>query len=72
MSGKSNADNADMYGGDQRNAPRSEAQQEKEENRFHEGKENSHKALDSSIIQIRMQRFSWRYRQRIQEPLQTS
>jgi len=47
MSGKSNADNADMYGGDQRNAPRSEAQQEKEENRFHEGKENSHKALDS-------------------------
>ena len=49
MSGQSNVGNSQLYeAGDQRNVPRSEIEQQKKENRFHEGKENSHKALDSS------------------------
>lgn len=34
--------------GDQRNIPQSEIEQQKKDNRFHEGKQNSHKANDSS------------------------
>ncbi|KAG0652897.1 hypothetical protein D0Z07_0432 [Hyphodiscus hymeniophilus] len=48
MSGNSNVGNSQLYeAGDQRNVPQSEIQQEKKDNRFHEGKEHSHKALDS-------------------------
>jgi hypothetical protein len=46
MSGNSSVGTAAVYeAGDQRNVKDSE---EKEANRFHEGKENSHKAQDSS------------------------
>lgn len=49
MSGQSNVGNSQVYeAGDQRNVPRSEIEQEKKDNRFREGKEHSHKALDSS------------------------
>ena len=49
MSGQSNVGNSQVYeDGDQKNVPRSEIEQEKKDNRFHEGKEHSHKALDSS------------------------
>ena len=45
----SNVGNAQVYeDGDQKNVPRSEIEQEKQDKRFHEGKENSHKANDSS------------------------
>ena len=45
----SNVGNAQVYeDGDQTNVPRSEIEQEKQDKRFHEGKENSHKANDSS------------------------
>jgi hypothetical protein len=45
----SNVGNSQVYeDGDQKNVPRSEIEQEKKDNRFHEGKENSHKANDSS------------------------
>ncbi|KAE9371519.1 hypothetical protein N431DRAFT_545748 [Stipitochalara longipes BDJ] len=48
MSGTSNVGNSQVYeDGDQKNVPRSEIEQEKKDNRFHEGKENSHKANDS-------------------------
>merc|ERR1711964_88423 len=48
MSGTSNVGNSQVYeGGDQKNAPKSEMEQEKKDSRFHEGKENSHKANDS-------------------------
>jgi hypothetical protein len=49
MSGQSNVGNSQVYeAGDQKNVPQSEIEKEKRDNRFHEGKENSHKALDSS------------------------
>jgi hypothetical protein len=49
MSGTSNVGNSQVYeDGDQKNVPRPEIDQEKKDNRFHEGKENSHKANDSS------------------------
>jgi len=45
----SNVGNSNLYeAGDQRTVPRSEIKQAKKDNRFHEGKENSHKANDSS------------------------
>lgn len=48
MSGTSNVGNSQVYeAGDQRNVPRSDIEQEKKDNRFHEGKEHSHKANDS-------------------------
>merc|ERR1712230_140071 len=48
MSGTSNVGNSQVYeDGDQKNAPESEMEQEKKDSRFHEGKENSHKANDS-------------------------
>ncbi|KAJ5042399.1 uncharacterized protein L3040_004948 [Drepanopeziza brunnea f. sp. 'multigermtubi'] len=48
MSGISNVGQASVYeDGDQKNVPKSQIEQEKKDNRFHEGKENSHKALDS-------------------------
>ena len=48
MSGQSNVGNAAVYqADDQRTVPDSEIEQQKKDNRFHEGKENSHKALDS-------------------------
>jgi hypothetical protein len=46
----SNVGSANIYeAGDQRNVPQSEIDQAKKDNRFHEGKENSHKANDSSM-----------------------
>lgn len=49
MSGTSNVGNSQVYeAGDQRNYKDSEIEEAKKENRFHEGKENSHKAQDSS------------------------
>jgi hypothetical protein len=49
MSGNSNVGNSQIYeDGDQKNVPRSEIEQAKKEKRFHEGKDNSHKANDSS------------------------
>ena len=49
MSGNSNVGNSQVYeAGDQRNYKNSELEEAKKENRFHEGKENSHKAQDSS------------------------
>ena len=49
MSGNSNVGNSQVYeAGDQRNVSRAEQEEEKQDNRFHEGKEHSHKALDSS------------------------
>ncbi|KAH7355019.1 hypothetical protein BKA65DRAFT_605042 [Rhexocercosporidium sp. MPI-PUGE-AT-0058] len=48
MSGNSNVGNSQVYeDGDQKNAPQSQVEQEKKDARFHEGKENSHKANDS-------------------------
>ena len=45
---QSNVGNSQIYeAGDQRNYKDSEIEQAKQEARFHEGKENSHKALDS-------------------------
>jgi hypothetical protein len=49
MSGTSNVGNSQVYeAGDQRTVADSQIQQEKKDARFHEGKENSHKANDSS------------------------
>ena len=46
----SNVGSASVYeAGDQRTVSDAEIQQEKKENRFHEGKENSHKAQDPSM-----------------------
>jgi hypothetical protein len=51
MSGTSNVGNSQVYeAGDQRNYKDSEIEEMKKENRFHEGKENSHKAQDSSTL----------------------
>lgn len=48
MSGTSNVGNSAVYESqDQVTRPNAEIEQEKKENRFHEGKENSHKAQDS-------------------------
>lgn len=50
MSGNSSVGNSNVYeAGDQVTRSNAEIEQEKKENRFHEGKENSHKALDSSM-----------------------
>lgn len=49
MSGTSNVGQASVYeAGDQRHVKQEDIDEAKKENRFHEGKENSHKALDSS------------------------
>jgi hypothetical protein len=49
MSGTSNVGNAGAYANDdQRTVPDSQIEEEKKENRFHEGKEHSHKATDAS------------------------
>lgn len=49
MSGNSNVGNSQVYeAGDQRTVPDSVIEEMKKENRFHEGKENSHLANDSS------------------------
>jgi hypothetical protein len=51
MSGNSNVGNSQVYeSGDQRTVPDSVIEQEKRDKRFHEGKENSHKANDSSKV----------------------
>ncbi|EHK98587.1 hypothetical protein GLAREA_07643 [Glarea lozoyensis ATCC 20868] len=48
MSGTSNVGQSSVYeAGDQRNVPQSEIEQQKKDDRFHEGKEHSHKANDS-------------------------
>jgi hypothetical protein len=47
----SNVGSSQIYeDGDQKNIPRSEIDQMKKDNRFHEGKENSHLPNDSSKI----------------------
>jgi hypothetical protein len=49
MSGQSNVGNSQVYeAGDQRTVSNAELEQQKKEARFHEGKENAHKANDSS------------------------
>jgi hypothetical protein len=49
MSGQSNVGNAAVYqADDQRTVKNSEIEEQKKENRFHEGKDNSHLANDSS------------------------
>ncbi|KAF1972153.1 hypothetical protein BU23DRAFT_555399 [Bimuria novae-zelandiae CBS 107.79] len=49
MSGNSNVGTAGVYeAGDQRNFKTADIQQQKAEDRFHEGKPNSHLAQDSS------------------------
>jgi hypothetical protein len=51
MSGNSNVGNAGVYeAGDQRTVSNSVIEEEKKENRFHEGKDNSHKAQDPSMF----------------------
>ena len=51
MSGTSNVGQSSVYeAGDQRNVPQSEIDEQKKVNRFHEEKEHSHKALDSSEL----------------------
>jgi hypothetical protein len=51
MSGTSNVGQSSVYeDGDQKNIPQSEIEQAKKDIRFHEGKENSHKANDSSMF----------------------
>jgi hypothetical protein len=51
MSGQSNVGNSQVYeAGDQRTVSNAELEQQKKENRFHEGKDNSHKAQDSSMF----------------------
>ena len=51
MSGTSNVGNSAVYESqDQVTRPNAEIEQEKKENRFHEGKDNSHKAQDSSMF----------------------
>ena len=51
MSGNSNVGNSGVYqADDQRTVPDSQIEQEKKESRFHEGKEHSHKAQDSSMF----------------------
>jgi hypothetical protein len=53
MSGQSSVGNSQVYeAGDQKNIPQSEIQQTKKDNRFHEGRENSHKANDSSKSEL--------------------
>jgi hypothetical protein len=50
---QSNVGNSQVYeAGDQRTYKDSEIEQAKKEARFHEGKENSHKALDSSTSSL--------------------
>jgi hypothetical protein len=50
MSGASNVGQSSVYeDGDQKNVPQSQIKQEKKDNRFHEGKVQSHKANDSSM-----------------------
>jgi hypothetical protein len=44
----SSVGNRNLYDGDQKTVPQSEIEQQKKDNRFHEGNENSHKANDSS------------------------
>lgn len=49
MSGQSNVGNSAVYeANEQRTLSDQQIEEQKKENRFHEGKENSHKALDSS------------------------
>ncbi|KAH9882238.1 hypothetical protein J1614_001410 [Plenodomus biglobosus] len=48
MSGNSNVGDSTVYqADDQRTVPDSQIEEAKKENRFHEGKENSHKATDA-------------------------
>jgi hypothetical protein len=51
MSGQSNVGNSAVYqADDQRTVSDATIEQEKKENRFHEGKEHSHQATDSSTF----------------------
>lgn len=51
MSGNSNVGNSGVYqADDQRTVSDAVIEEQKKENRFHEGKENSHKATDASMF----------------------
>lgn len=51
MSGQSNVGSAGVYeANEQRTVSDQQLEEQKKENRFHEGKKNSHKALDSSMF----------------------
>jgi hypothetical protein len=51
MGGQSNVGQRTIYeDGDQKNVPQSVIEEQKKEGRFHEGKEHSHKANDSSQL----------------------
>jgi hypothetical protein len=51
MSGTSNVGNSGVYqADDQRTVSDNQIEEEKKENRFHEGKEHSHKATDASTF----------------------
>lgn len=69
MSGNSSVGNSNVYeAGDQVTRSNAEIEQEKKENRFHEGKENSHKALDSSMCfphQLHVLMHFWSCRARL-------
>jgi hypothetical protein len=53
MSGQSNVGNSSLYeAGDQRTVKDSEIEEQKKENRFHEGQEHSHKAQDPSMFTL--------------------
>lgn len=53
MSGNSNVGNSAVYeANEQRTVSDAQLEEEKKENRFHEGKDNSHLANDSSMFQL--------------------
>jgi hypothetical protein len=53
MSGNSNVGNSAVYeANEQRTVSDAQLEEEKKENRFHEGKDNSHLANDSSEFQL--------------------
>lgn len=72
MSGNSNVGNSQVYeAGDQRNYTQAELEEQKKDARFHEGKDNSHKANDSSKridTSLHISRQSLTLEQRIAEP----
>jgi hypothetical protein len=55
MSGNSNVGNSGVYeANEQRTVSNSQIEEEKKENRFHEGKDNSHQANDPSMSSFSM------------------
>ncbi|KAL1311797.1 hypothetical protein AAFC00_001879 [Neodothiora populina] len=75
MSGNSNVGNSAVYeDGDQKTVSNAEIEQQKQEARFHEGKENSHLANDSKderSIANKLEREEKREQEPEEESLQT-